>query len=734
MKKRLFFITCLMMLCSIGFSGNHWTMDSAPYENYMTIIAEIKIDGVPQTNTDIELAAFRNGELRGATNIQYDEDFEIFYAELNVYGKNNEDVEFKLWDPSIEKELVTQFYATINLKGIGLGSLENPIEMDFYLPYWNVEEVDSKDNMSITGEIYINEVYQHRNNVEIAVLYGDNVIYAERPSLNEDGDGDRYQVYLGIKGVDGWELTFKLYDCDGGQVLETSNEKVTFETDAILGEEEPYVINFIDNSVAKIVTTEATTKYSTLEAAVEAYSEGTIVMLKDVEDADTVTVGKNVTIDFAGFTYNGALNLHAILNVVREDETKAGTATSIVLNDGAQINHSYALATTIVRNVAGTASGWGTLSAPTKEGNVAFNYVCDHDQDCEHRHDFYQYVESEDLEWKYIGGDVSNDTYTCKMEVGRGYLYANAADVTMNFAGTLNMENVKFTLSYTDKDLPGFNMIGNPYTHNISLNHLQGSIANAFYSVATNGAWLANADAPENIAPFQAFLVQTSETGAEDGLIINKTATRERGVSEGRLKINVANSSYNDVAYVLFEEGIGLRKIAHFNEEIPMVSVSVEGKEYAAATMSKDVTEIPVSFKAMTMGQYTISVEAQDCEFDALYLTDKLTGEKVNLNIESYTFMATSNDNPNRFVLTTRGTTDIEQNEEYFVYVSNEEIRFNNINGQVNVRIYDMLGRPVAEYDVYESATISTSSFEAGMYILQMTDENGVRTQKVLVD
>ena len=151
--------------------------------------------------------------------------------------------------------------------------------------------------------------------------------------------------------------------------------------------------------------------------------------------------------------------------------------------------------------------------------------------------------------------------------------------------------------------------------------------------------------------------------------------------------------------------------------------------------MSKDVTEIPVSFKAMTMGQYTISVEAQDCEFDALYLTDKLTGEKVNLNIESYTFMATSNDNPNRFVLTMpTNTTGIEQNAECFVYVSNEEIRFNNINGQVNVRIYDMLGRPVAEYDVYESATISTSSFEAGMYILQMTDENGVRTQKVLVD
>ncbi|MBR0323475.1 MAG: T9SS type A sorting domain-containing protein, partial [Bacteroidales bacterium] len=151
-------------------------------------------------------------------------------------------------------------------------------------------------------------------------------------------------------------------------------------------------------------------------------------------------------------------------------------------------------------------------------------------------------------------------------------------------------------------------------------------------------------------------------------------------------------------------------------------------------TMNKEVTEIPVSFKAMTMGEYTISVEAQDVE-ETIYLTDKLTGERVNLNTDSYTFMATSNDNTDRFVLTkVLDTTGIEQNAEYSVYVSNDEIRFNNVNGNLNVRIYDMLGRPVAEYNVFESATISTSSFETGMYILQMTDENGVRTQKVLVD
>ncbi len=741
MKKRLFFITCLMMLCSLTFGqDSHWTVN-ANYEYNMNAFITFKVYGEKQMRTDMELAAFHDGKVCGVDtegqiiNIN-GEDHIVYY--ITIQGNKASNVfNFRLYDPVADKELVTdetfKFRKDVTL---GMTGTEiTPLEFDFYYVYWNYNtNYEYTENMTVTSKVQIDGVEQSRLNLEVAAFHKnengtEELLAVSRTKLVNGA----YIVTLLIRG-DSWawaeyedesKITFKLYDHSNDEILETEYYEIFEDGKIVSG---PIVINFTNPYVAKI----GDVKYSTLEGGVEAYKQDeTIVMLKNAQSETAVTINTDVTIDFAGFTYDGALVLNKTLNVVRKDETKAGTATSIVLNDGAQINHSYALATTIVRNVAGTASGWGTLSAPTAEGKVAFNTTG--------QHDFYQYVEegietAEGLlyEWDYI--EVTGNAY--QMTPGRGYLYANAADVTMSFAGTLNMNKVNFPLSYTagKEDLQGFNMIGNPYTHNISLAHLSGSIANAFYSVATNGAWLANADAPENIAPFQAFLVQTSETGAVDGLIINKTATETRSASEGRLKINVANNSYNDVAYVLFEEGIGLRKIGHFNEEIPMVSVSVEGKEYAAATMSKDVTEIPVSFKAMTMGQYTISVEAQDCEFDALYLTDKLTGEKVNLNIESYTFMATSNDNPNRFVLTTRGTTDIEQNEEYFVYVSNEEIRFNNINGQVNVRIYDMLGRPVAEYDVYESATISTSSFEAGMYILQMTDENGVRTQKVLVD
>jgi hypothetical protein len=113
-------------------------------------------------------------------------------------------------------------------------------------------------------------------------------------------------------------------------------------------------------------------------------------MIKHAQSDETTSIGKNVTIDFAGFTYNGTLNLNATLNVVGT----AGEVTSIVLNEGAQVYHNYALETTIVRNIAGTDSGWGTLSAPTATGNVVFNTTG--------RHDFYKYEESANLEWVFV--------------------------------------------------------------------------------------------------------------------------------------------------------------------------------------------------------------------------------------------------------------------------------------------------------------------------------------------
>ena len=164
------------------------------------------------------------------------------------------------------------------------------------------------------------------------------------------------------------------------------------------------------------------------------------------------------------------------------------------------------------------------------------------------------------------------------------------------------------------------------------------------------------------------------------------------------------------------------------NENIPMVYV-IDNNEKLAIANIDDANEIALGFEAMTMGEYTIAVKAQDCKFNSMTLTDKMTGVKTNLLTDSYTFIATTNDNPDRFTLTLNNDND---NDADFIYINNNEMIINNIEGDGLVQIYDVMGRSVATYNVSGSANISMEALSEGIYIVRMTDANGVKTQKVV--
>ena len=59
------------------------------------------------------------------------------------------------------------------------------------------------------------------------------------------------------------------------------------------------------------------------------------------------------------------------------------------------------------------------------------------------------------------------------LEATKGYLYANSAEVTLGFSGTLENSSatVSVPLSYTNgANLSGFNLVGNPFPCNAYLN------------------------------------------------------------------------------------------------------------------------------------------------------------------------------------------------------------------------------------------------------------------------
>ena len=832
MKKRLTFITILMLFCSTMFGQaayqSHWGPVPTNFGGSMNLWAKISINGVEQTSTDLEIGAFCGNELRGATKLQKAGNDYIVY--LTIGGNKAYDkINFRLYDPSSTNDKVELLsdYTVDFIDNKIIGSYGNYETIDFVPSYWNKVNIVKYDaDMSVDAIIAINGIPQDRNNLEIAALCGNELRDVQRPIY--DASLGKYVVFFLIEGASSDVIKFQLYDHSEDAItalmpLECDDDDTeVFVTDGMVGNLDPVTINFAC-PIAQIKETEE--YFYTLAEAVGAAQPNETIELINNAKGNGIVINKSLTIDFAGFAYtfveegvgdtqyksngfqikkdnnvtlkNGTLNvaeewkekfyilIQNYSNLTVENMELDGTnldmwveeysdsyvlsnnsgnvnvtgTTKIIANTdgdlafaldacynpsytapvvtlgedvtvqgkvevtGGQLYTNAALNAVVKKTIEGSTKGWGTLSSPTAEGIAAFSTSTGHD--------FYQYVESAEKEWNNIGGDFNSYTMT----VGRGYLYANKTTTEVSFEGTLNHQDVNYTLSYTPKDLAGFNFIGNPFTHNITAAHLSGNKTEGYYVVGEDGTFQVRNTTEETIAPMQAVLVQATEAGNLTNLTIKKTAraTQTREASNGALEIVVANTDYSDVAYVSFNDGIGLEKIGHQNASAPLVYVTAESKKFAIATMKQDVNEIPVSFVAKTMGQYTISVEAVDCEFNEMYLTDRMTGEKVNLLLEDYTFVATSNDNADRFVISF-GTTKPESVAENFIYINNGNMIINNIEGNAVVRVLDVLGRPVAEYNVTESANISTATLSSGVYMIQMYDNNGVKVQKIVVE
>ena len=363
--------------------------------------------------------------------------------------------------------------------------------------------------------------------------------------------------------------------------------------------------------------------------------------------------------------------------------------------------------------------------------------------------DLYRYDEPSHTWQNAKPGEGSTNFQT--IEPGRGYLYANAENTTLEFTGNINTEDVNYTLTAQSEVLNGFHLVGNPYTHDISFNHLSADaeqLANGYYVLNGEGAWGATlGNEGDVIKVGQGALIKTTEDGT---LRISKSPSHRVAESISRdaattrknkqdvvdtskkstISLIVSNSNYSDKAFVVFDKGVGLDKINHENENIPLLYIPQDGTDYAIAMMDENVSEIPVSFEAMTMGQYTISLQQENCDFEELYLLDKETGEKVNILEEDYTFMATTADNAERFVLLKDNGQQTTDNS-HFAYVSGEDLI---INVEGAVQIIDVMGRIIYSNDVTsDNSRIDVSGFDKAAYIVRVVNEEGVKVQKIIL-
>ena len=324
-------------------------------------------------------------------------------------------------------------------------------------------------------------------------------------------------------------------------------------------------------------------------------------------------------------------------------------------------------------------------------------------------------------------------------ENGRGYLYRNRSDKSLNFYGFINLGDVTYKVYANSDDvrMKGWNIIGNPYTHGIYKGEgtaiPNGDLLNDnFYTLTKEGGWTPARDNVDSIGVCQGILVSAKATG---DLVMHSSISKaapapskndgEKTVKNS-IKFTVSNSQYEEKAYVLFDKGTGLRKVDHLNEDIPMLYIRHNNEDYAIASVGDNAKSVNLEFWAKTLSAYTMNIDIEG-EFRYLHLIDKITGDDIDLLVENkYKFIGAATDDTDRFIVLMDYASDSET--EGFAYQNGNDII---VCGEGELQMFDVAGRLVSTQYVSGVEAVRKPSL-GGVYILRLLGTD-VKTQKIVV-
>ena len=421
----------------------------------------------------------------------------------------------------------------------------------------------------------------------------------------------------------------------------------------------------------------------------------------------------------------------------------------------------------------GGSEGWAFIASPLLP-NTNPTEIDDMITETETNFDLYRFNQNAELEWENWKSHANNDDhYHFNLTNGQGYLYANAEDVNLVFKGEFNEDETKEVELACDAnaEFAGWNLVGNPFP-------VSAYADRSYYVMNEDGTAIEPVAVSMGTAiPFcTGMMVKADNTG--ETVTFGKTAP-ETAVNQGVLHIALSQvvepveiedsrsqtpvyrgdgpstssgtastgSATVDKAIVSFNAGDRLEKFV-FNEGNATLSIPQGGKDFAIANAEK-MGEMPLNFKAVKNGEYTITVNPEAVEMDYLHLIDNMTGADIDLlalrhpstgsgseaqGPASYTFEAKTTDYASRFrlVFSVFGDTD-GNNDASFAFVSNGEIIITANMGDASLQIVDMMGRMVVSVGG-GTRCVSTAGMPAGVYVLRLIDGDSVRTQKIVIE
>lgn len=588
---------------------------------------------------------------------------------------------------------------------------------------------------------------------DIVVIAALNSDYAMSTTQNNNNRGQAAIVKSGnqialsenvcefVLGEGSTENTWSFYDAvNEGYIYAASSSSNYLRTETELSANSSWTISIEENAAtitAQGSNTHNFMQYNSSSSIFSCYASGTTtqqpICIYKKNEASSFNYVNSITEPDAILDTNIPESTCYVVEdgaVLTFTGTNEGTAANLVVQEGGQLIHESDVEATVQKGISAystkSGDGWYLIASPVD--NYSTSTIATG------TYDLFIYNEPNAYWYSSTGAAAPFNT----LERGKGYLYANAADVNLNYAGTMKATNanIKVDLSYACDEYPylkGFNLVGNPFTRNITAADM------VIGDTAVTSYYDFNADRTEfvtyqtierPIQPGQGFFIQAK--GNAQQLEFNPATSKDASDFK-YISISAGDENFTDKAYIQFGYGNTLRKMT-FGENT-MVYVMNNDDDYAAARVEELAGTMPVHFVPIEDGFYTITVETKNIEnLNYMHLIDNIKNTEIDLLVEpSYTFKASESDNADRFYLVFDFNNYTGVNENYtndnFAHQIGDEIF---VSGEGTLQVFDVLGRFVTGYNVNGDKRISTAEFNTGVYIFRMVGTE-VKTQKIIV-
>ena len=370
----------------------------------------------------------------------------------------------------------------------------------------------------------------------------------------------------------------------------------------------------------------------------------------------------------------------------------------------------------------------------------------------------------------------------------KGYSVKKTTAGTLDFTGTLNVNNAGETIAITDggDDPAGnkWNLISSPYTAALkggsstddSNSFLRVNIDASTLDPAKSGVYLWNGSTPYDvksvdddffIAPGQAFFVHAPNGGGTSASFMEAMQTHQTGniflknntsYPEMILKIDEGtNTSSTKIRYIQnrttgldvgSDVGVFTGVSNNFKVFTHLVSNS-DGVDFAIQALPNTGFEnmiVPVGINAEIGKDVTFSLNASNFSSDLkIYLEDRLTNTFTRLDEANSNYKITLTEALNgigRFYMhTTNSALSVDTNitlKNISIYkLDNATLRIAGLSkDDVSFKLFSLLGKEVLKSSFTSNGVkdISLPKLAKGVYIVQLETKNGKLNKKIILE